>query len=58
MDKKVVKPKIKPTSFRISNETKVLLKEIAEKEKRSEGKTIEVLVAEKAAAMGITAPKS
>ena len=49
--------KVKPTSFRISNEAKALLKLIAKKEKRSAGKSLETMIEEKAAALGITAAK-
>lgn len=50
--------KKKRTSFALSEETINLLAAMAEKENRSQANMLEVLVKEKAAALGITAPKS
>ena len=58
MSKKVVKSEKKPKSYRFSEETLSLLSQIAEQESRTETNMLEVLVKEKAAALGITAPKS
>lgn len=47
-----------PTSFRLSEEEKELLAKIAKQENRSEANMLGQLIREKAAALGITAPKS
>lgn len=58
MGKKVGNSDKNPKSFRFSDEIVSLLKQIAERESRSETNMLEVLVKEKAAALGITAVKS
>lgn len=43
-----------PTSFRLSDKAKALLAKLAEKENRSETNMLEVLILEKAKALGIS----
>lgn len=47
----------KMSAFRLSDESKALLKLVAAKLKRSEGNTLEVLIEEKAEALKIKLPK-